>query len=349
MKNFPELKIGDRKVGQNYEPLVIAEIGINHNGSLEEAFKLVDAAKSAGVEIIKHQTHIVNDEMSIEAKNVIPGHTKESIYEIMENCSLSEEEEIKLQEYVHSKDMIFFSSPFSRAAALRLNRMNVPAYKIGSGECNNYPLIELISSFKKPIILSTGMNDIQSIKKSVDIMEKNNTDYALLHCTNIYPTPENLVRLNAINELKENFPNAVLGLSDHTITNYPCIASVALGASILERHFTDSMKRVGPDIVCSMDPESCRELISASKLVRMASYGTKGPLFEEKATIDFAYASVVSIKNINKGDEFTVENIWVKRPGTGDFLADKFKDILGKKASVNIRKDVQLKKSFIQK
>ena len=160
----------------------------------------------------------------------------------------------------------------------RLKKMNIPAYKIGSGECNNYPLLELISSFGKPIILSTGMNSIKSISKAVNIFEKNKTPYALLHCTNIYPTPNNLVRLNAINELKKAFPNAVLGLSDHTLTNYPCIASVSYGASILERHFTDSMKREGPDIVCSMDPKACKELINASKIVRIARDGKKGPV-----------------------------------------------------------------------
>ena len=135
------IEIHNRKIGRDYPPLVIVEIGINHEGSLETAFEMVDAAWKAGAEVIKHQTHVVADEMSQEAKKVIPGNADVSIYEIMERCSLSEEEELKLKEYVESKGMIFISTPFSRAAADRLERMDVSAYKIGSGECNNYPLI----------------------------------------------------------------------------------------------------------------------------------------------------------------------------------------------------------------
>ena len=139
---------------------MVAEIGINHNGSLKEAFKLVDAAKEAGLEIIKHQTHIVEDEMSTEAKKVFPGNSpNKSIYDIMNECSLNEDDEISLKEYVEEQGMIFFT-PFSRKAVDRLEKMEVEFYKIGSEECNNYPLIEYISETKKPIILSTGMNDI---------------------------------------------------------------------------------------------------------------------------------------------------------------------------------------------
>ena len=205
------IEICGRKIGYNYPPLVIVEIGINHEGSLKTAFEMVDAAYKAGAEIIKHQTHIVEDEMSKEAKKVVPGNTDVSIYDVMERCSLNEEDELKLKEYVESKGMIFISTPFSRAAVDRLERMDVKAYKIGSGECNNYPLIEYISSLGKPIILSTGMNDIESIRKSVNIMEKYNVKYCLLHCTNLYPTPANLVRLGGMLELEKEFPNAVIG------------------------------------------------------------------------------------------------------------------------------------------
>ncbi len=186
MKNF---MIAGREVSNETPPLVIAELGINHGGHLETAFEMVDAASASGVEVLKHQTHVVEDEMSSVAKKVIPGNSDISIYEIMKNCSLSEEEEFQLKEYVESKGMIFISTPFSRAAADRLRGMNIPAYKIGSGECNNYPLIKHIVSFGKPIILSTGMNAIESISKAVHIIEDAGISYALLHTTNIYPTP----------------------------------------------------------------------------------------------------------------------------------------------------------------
>ncbi|MBL1140598.1 MAG: polyhydroxyalkanoate biosynthesis repressor PhaR [Proteobacteria bacterium] len=337
-----KFNIAERIVGIGEPPLVIAEIGINHNGDLSTAFEMVDAAKRAGAEVIKHQTHIVEDEMSDAAKNIIPGNADMSIYEIMSNCALSESEEIKLQKYVESKGMIFISTPFSRAAADRLHKMDVPTYKIGSGECNNYPLIKHIANFGKPVILSTGMNTIESISVAVSILEEARVPYALLHTTNIYPTPHHLVRLGAMVELQKAFPNAAIGLSDHTTDNFACLGAVALGAMILERHFTDRMDRVGPDIVCSMDEKACYELIHGSRIIYQECGGEKMPLKEEQATIDFAFATVVTIAPIKKGKTFSMENIWVKRPGTGTILAEHFDSILGKHASCDIDNDTHI-------
>lgn len=343
----PYIEIKGRKIGYEYDPIVIAEIGINHEGSLVTAKQMVDAAHEAGAEIIKHQTHIVEDEMSGAAKNTIPGNADVSIYEIMERCALNEADEYELMKYVESKNMIFISTPFSRAAADRLKKFDIPAYKIGSGECNNYPLLEHICSFGKPIILSTGMNTIESIAKAVEIFRKHKTPYALLHCTNVYPTPPNIVRLGAMTELENYFPDAVVGLSDHTTDNYACLGAVALGASILERHFTDSMDRPGPDIICSMDGKAMKELINGSKILKQERGGSKGPVKEEQPTIDFAFATVVAIKDIQEGEAFTKDNIWVKRPGTGEILAEKYESILNKKATQFIASDTQIKWSFI--
>jgi len=338
----PEIVIAGRKIGPAHPPLVVAEIGINHEGSLKVAKEMVDAAARAGVEIVKHQTHIVEDEMSGAAKAVVPGNATVSIYEIMQRCALSESDETELQNYVESQGMIFISTPFSRAAADRLRGMNVPAYKIGSGECNNYPLLKHIASFGKPIILSTGMNTIESVRKAVGIFEAARVPYALMHTTNLYPTPPHLVRLGAMVELKNAFPNAVVGLSDHTTDNVACLGAVALGASILERHFTDHMFRKGPDIVCSMDEKACRELIESSKKLHSELGGTKGPSKEEQVTIDFAFATVVTIAPIKAGEPFTMKNLWVKRPGTGAIPAEQFESILGKKATRDIDSDVHL-------
>lgn len=206
------ITIHKRRVGIEYSPLVIAEIGINHEGSLVTAKKMVDAAFSAGAEVIKHQTHVVDDEMSQRAKNVIPGNSKDSIYEIMNRCALSENEETELKEYVESKGLIFISTPFSRAAADRLNRMGVSAYKIGSGEMNNHPLLKHIASFGKPMIVSTGMNDIESVKRTVEILRAYDVEFALLHTTNIYPTSSEQVRLGAMVEMMQTFPDVVIGL-----------------------------------------------------------------------------------------------------------------------------------------
>ena len=335
--------ISGRKIGYDFSPLVIAELGINHNGCLKTAFEMVDSAFHAGVEIIKHQTHIVEDEMSKEAKKVIPGNADISIYDIMEQCSLSESDEIKLKDYIESKGMIFISTPFSRAAADRLENMGVCAYKIGSGECNNYPLIEHIARFGKPMIVSTGMNNISDIKKMVEILEKYNIQYALLHTTNLYPTPSHLVRLGAMVELQNSFPNAVIGLSDHTTSNLASLGAVSLGASIIERHFTDTMDRIGPDIICSMDEKNTKELIAQSEELAKMRGGKKEALLEEKVTIDFAFATVVTIKSIKKGEVFTTKNIWVKRPGTGEIKAEFYNNLLGKISNNEIIEDEHLK------
>jgi len=344
----PYIEIAGRKIGPDYPPLVIAEIGINHEGSLQVAKQMVDAAKRAGVEVVKHQTHIVEDEMSGAAKKVIPGNANVSIYEIMERCALNEQEEIELKEYVEAQGMIFISTPFSRAAANRLQKMEIPAYKIGSGECNNYPLLEHIASFGKPVILSTGMNTIESIQKAVAIFDKHNVAVALLHTTNLYPTPIHLVRFGAMMQMHQAFPNKVFGLSDHTLNNNACLGAVALGASIIERHFTDHMQRTGPDIVCSMDEQACRELILNSAEMAQMRGGDKKPAAEEQVTIDFAFATVCTIAPIKKGEALTKANIWVKRPGTGKILADQFENILGKLATRDIQNDEQLDFSDFQ-
>lgn len=338
----PYLEIAGRKIGADYPPLVIAEIGINHEGSLPIAKEMVDAAHRAGVEMVKHQTHIVEDEMSGAAKKVIPGNADVSIYEIMERCALDEADELELKKYVESKGMIFISTPFSRAAAERLQHFDVPAYKIGSGECNNYPLLEHIASFGKPVILSTGMNTIESIAKAMAIFDQHQVPVALLHTTNLYPTPIPLVRLGAMVHMHQAFPGQVFGLSDHTLNNNACLGAVALGASILERHFTDHMQRSGPDIVCSMDEKACADLIQSSNEIWQMRGGIKAPAPEEQVTIDFAFATVCSIQPIKKGEKLTKENIWVKRPGTGKILAEHFNDILGKTALRDIANDEQL-------
>ncbi|MBA7588057.1 N,N'-diacetyllegionaminic acid synthase [subsurface metagenome] len=274
------IKIGDRIIDKNHKPFVIAEIGINHEGNFKKAIKMVDDAHKSGAECVKFQCHIIEDEMI--KNDVIPGNAKESIWDIIKRCSLNLQEEIKIKKYVERLGMIYLSTPFSRAAADRLEKMGVSAYKIGSGECNNYPLIEYIASFGKPIILSTGMNDIKSISLSAEILERNKTSYALLHCTSLYPTPYEKVRLNALLELKINFPNAIVGLSDHSIGNYTSFAAVALGASIIEKHFTSNKKWSGPDVPISLNPIELKDLIKGTEAIHKALKGKKEILKEEK-------------------------------------------------------------------
>ena len=335
------MKIADRSIGQAFPPLVIAEIGINHEGDIGKALQMVDDAYAAGCECVKFQSHVIEDEMI--PNEVIPGNANESIWDIMERCALSESEERQLKQYVESKNMLFLSTPFSRAAADRLHAMDVDAYKVGSGECNNYPLIEHIAGFGKPIILSTGMNDIASVRPAVEIFRSHSVPYALLHCTSMYPTPYEKVRLGAISQLQTEFPDAIIGLSDHTLTNFTSMAAVALGASILERHFTSDKSWPGPDINISMNPAELAELVTGSRAIHLALGGTKEILTEEQPTIDFAYACVVAICDIPAGSTLSKDNIWVKRPGTGEILAAEFPRLLGKCSTRMIPKNTQLR------
>lgn len=342
------ITIGNIRIGEGCRPLVIPEIGINHEGSLAVAKEMVLSAHRAGARLIKHQTHIVEDEMSRVAKKVIPGNSTDSIYDIMSRCALSEEDELALKEYTESLGMVFLSTPFSRAAADRLERMNVQAFKIGSGELNNYPLLEHIASFGKPMIVSTGMNDLSSIDKAIAILDRHHIDYALMHTTNLYPTASSQVRLGAMQEMMAHYPDVPVGLSDHTVTNTACISAMALGAKLVERHYTDRMDRTGPDIVCSMDEQRLKELLQAASDVPQMLGGTKGAIPEEQVTIDFAFATVVTIRPVKKGEVFTRENLWVKRPGTGEIPAERYEGILGRRATCDLENDTQLKESMIE-
>ena len=345
MKN---IRIGNLGIGYGESPLVIPEIGINHNGSLDVAKEMVFAAYKAGAQIIKHQTHVVDDEMCHEAQHVSPGNADISIYEIMKKASLNREEELELKNYTESLGMIFMSTPFSRAAAERLEDFGVKVYKIGSGEMNNYPLLDYVASFGKPMIVSTGMNNMTSVDRAVNILECRRVDYALMHTTNLYPTLPKQVRLGAMQQLMRKYPDIPIGLSDHTTDNNACIAAIALGAKLIERHFTDTMDRVGPDISCSMDSENLKLLIEAAKTVPLMLGGEKEEIAEEKVTSDFAFASVVTIKPVKAGEMFTKDNLWVKRPGIGELLADQYEFVLGKCASVDIDNDTILKKEMIR-
>jgi sialic acid synthase SpsE len=338
---MPSLEINGRMIGSGHLPLVIAEIGINHEGDFGKAIRMVNDAAEAGCECVKFQCHVIEDEMI--PNSVVPGNAKESIWDIMSRCALSEAEDIQLKQHVEAKGMVYLSTPFSRAAAVRLEKMDVPAYKIGSGECNNYPLIKHIASYGKPVIMSTGMNDLSSVKPAVDILRQARVPFALMHCTSIYPTPYDKVRLGALRDLATAFPDAVLGLSDHSLGNYTCFAAVPLGAAILEKHFTSDSSWPGPDVPISITPPELRQLIEGTKAIALALGGNKTILPDEQPTIDFAYACVVSTCEIPQGGSLTEKNIWVKRPGTGEIKATDYERVLGRKAARDIPPNTQIK------
>jgi len=338
-------EIAGRKVGPEYLPLVLVEVGINHEGEIAKALQLVDAAVAAGAEVVKFQCHITEKEMV--PTDMTPGEiSTEKLWDIIKRCELTASEEREVQAYCAEKGVIYLSTPFSREAADRLNEMGVPAFKIGSGECNNLPLLDHIAGFGKPMILSTGMNDLTSVKRSVEVI-KGRVPYALLHCTSMYPTPYEKVRLGAVSELLGHF-DAPIGLSDHSMNIWTCLGAVALGASILEKHFTISRSWPGPDTGISIEPHELKDMIDGSRAIWQARGGAKTILAEEQPVIDFAYATVVSITPIKAGDTYTRDNIWVKRPGTGPIRADRFEDIIGKVATRDIPAEVHIQFRDIQ-
>ncbi len=324
---------------------MIPEIGINHGGSIDRAIRMIEDVARVGGECVKFQAHGVDDEMI--PNNVIPANSTRSIWDIIEECTLTPDEELKCKLHAESLGLIYLSTPFSREAADRLASFGVEAFKIGSGECNNLPLLRHIAKFHKPMIVSTGMNDASSIARTVETLEDVGAEFALLHCTSMYPTPFESVRLGCISELRETYPDTVIGISDHSLSNLPAMAAVALGASIIERHFTSDKTWKGEDIDISIDPTGLQELLEGSKIVHAASGGSKAVLSGEQPTIDFAYASVVSIASIAIGETLTDENIWVKRPGTGEILAFEFNQVVGKRATRSIDRGEQLKWSDV--
>jgi len=337
------MKIAGREISPNHPPFVIAEIGINHGGDLAVAKEMVRLASQAGCECIKHQTHIVEDEMTDEAKEIFPPNADVSIWDVMKRCALSLDDEAELKRYTESLGMIYISTPFSRAAADFLETLDVPAYKIGSGEADNLPLIRHIARLGKPVIMSTGMQTIETIRASVQILDDAGVEYALLECTNLYPSPAEIVSLRGVTDLKEAFPNATVGFSDHSIGPEMALASVALGATILERHYTDTRYRQGPDIINSMDPAELKFLIDRSKEIWIAANNPKQRTDAEEPVYRFARASVVADKDLAQGHVITEADIWARRPGSGEIAGFDFDKVVGKTLTRTVTRNTQLK------
>ncbi len=342
------MKIANREISELHPPLVIAEIGINHGGDLDVAKSMVRMARDAGCEMVKHQTHFVEDEMTEEAKSIFPPNADVSIWEVMQRCALSPDDEIALKAYTEDMGMIYISTPFSRAAADFLDGIDVPAYKIGSGEADNLPLIRHIAGFGKPVIMSTGMQTIETIRASVDILDRAGIEYALLECTNLYPSPPEIVSLKGVTELRKAFPKAVVGFSDHSIGPEMALASVALGASILERHFTDSRYRKGPDISCSMDPAELKFIIDRSKEIHTALHNEKQRTGPEEDVYRFARASIVADRDLKAGTILKPDAIWARRPGSGEIPGYEFDNLVGRRLRVAKTRNQQLKWSDLE-
>ena len=324
---------------------IIAEAGVNHNGSIKIAKKLIDVASKAGVDAVKFQTFKAEDlviknaaKTSYQRKNT---NIKESQFEMLKKYQLSYEDHKKLYLYCKFKKIIFISSPFDNKSIDLLDDLGLDLFKIPSGEINNLPYLRHLGKLKKKIILSTGMSNIFEVKNSLETLIRSGTkkkNIILLHSNTEYPTPFKDVNLKAMTKMGKDL-NIKFGYSDHTLGIEVAIAAVAMGANCIEKHFTLDRNMVGPDHKASLEPQQLKKMVSAIRNIELAlGNSVKKPSISELKNIKLVRKSIVSKKKIKKGEVFNVDNIDIKRPGTG-ISPMKWDKIIGTSAKKNYDKD----------
>lgn len=327
--------------------LIIAEAGVNHNGSIELAKKLVEKAKEAGVDYIKFQTFKASKlvtkaakQAEYQQKNI--GKEGDSQYQMLKKLELSPEEHEVLINYCHELGIKFFSTAFDFDSIDYLHSLNLGLWKIPSGEVTNYPFLKRIAAFNEPTILSTGMCDMEDVRAAVNALYKNGLskeNLILLHCNTEYPTPFEDVNLKAMDALRKEF-GVEVGYSDHTKGIEVPIAAVALGATVIEKHFTLDRKMEGPDHKASLEPDELKAMVSAIRNIEKAvdGDGTKHVSESEKKNIAIARKSIVAACDIKAGDTFTEDNLTVKRPGNG-VSPMRWEEVIGMKAKRDFAED----------
>ncbi len=340
MKKF---YIDNKVITQNSKPYIIAEACINHEGKIKLAKKMVDLAAQAKASAIKFQMHVLDDEMlkkTPKSKNF-----DLNLYETLKKTNLTIEEHIMLKKYCAKKNIDYLCTPFSfKSADILEKKINLKFFKTGSGELTNHPFQIHVAKKKRPTIISTGMSTMSEVSETINIVKKINSNIAIMQCTSVYPCPYEISNIGVITEYIKKF-NLITGLSDHTSSIYTSIGAVALGARIIEKHFTLDKKMKGPDHASSIEPEELKELVEGCNAVFEARSSKKKIHYREKEIISWARESVVSIKKIKKGEKFSFQNISVKRPAPSrkEIAAKDFKKILGKLSKKEIKANVKLK------
>ena len=324
-----DIVIQGKKVNYGRKPFIIAEAGVNHNGSLDLALKLVDAAAFAGADAVKFQT--------FRAEQVV---TTGSQLAMLRKLELKEKYYPALIQRAKERGIVFLSTPHGGFESVDfLQKMKVPAFKFGSGDLTNLPFLEYAAKFKKPMLISTGMSNLEEIKEAVQAIKKTgNNQILVFQCTTDYPlAPEN-VNLRAMQTLMKEL-GALVGYSDHTIGPQAVVMATALGACMLEKHFTLDRTLPGPDQVVSMEPLDFKEMVRQMEKAMVILGSPKKRLLDcEKQYVKVARKSLVSARAIRKGEKFTVKNLTVKRPGTG-ILPKRWKEVLGKRSKAKLKKD----------
>ena len=327
----------------NNKVLIIAEAGVNHNGSIELAKKLIEEAKIAGADIIKFQTINLDNLVTKNAKKadyqISNTNNNESQFEMLKKIILNYDSFIELKDYCDEIGITFLSTPFDLDSIDFLNKFNMPFWKIPSGEITNYPYLVKIAETGKDIVMSTGMSEINDIEETIKVLRENGCGkISLLHCNTEYPTPYEDVNLKAMLILKEKF-NVEIGYSDHTRGIEVPIAAVAMGATIIEKHFTLDRNMEGPDHKASLEPNELKQMVQSIRNIEKAiGDGIKKVSNSERKNIEIARKSIVAKCNIARGEKFTIDNITIKRPGNG-ISPMRWNEVLGKKATKDFLED----------
>jgi len=336
------ISINGRIVGEDHPPYVIAEACINHEGDIRVAREMVFHARAAGCDAIKFQMHVLDDEMLREAPQ--SENFEEPLYDALARTNLSVAEHQELQRLCREIGIDYLCTPFSRASADLLERdLGVEAYKVGSGECTNHPLQRAIAAKGKPMIVSTGMTELSEVDETVAVLRNAGAAFALTHCVSAYPCPYDRVNLGVIPSYRERY-GVPIGLSDHSIGIYTALGGVALGACIIEKHFSLDRTQLGPDHKSSIEPDDLRELVKGCRAVWQARGSTREIFPEEREIVAWARESVVSVAEIPAGTAISASMVSVKRPspGAGAIAAKDLDQVIGRTANVTISPDRQL-------
>ena len=323
--------------------IIIAEAGVNHNGSFELAKKMVDAAKEAGVDYVKFQTFNPKKLVSkfaekAEYQKETTG-SDETQLEMLQKLTLTEDNFLSLRDYCREVGIGFISTPFDLDSIAFLETFDMDFWKVPSGEVTNLPYLEAIARTKRKVVMSTGMCDMNEIQDAIEVLEKNGTtDITLLHCNTQYPTPYEHVNLSAMNSIRDALHKEV-GYSDHTQGIEVPIAAVAMGATVIEKHFTLDKNMEGPDHKASLNPTELKQMVVAIRNIEQAiGNGLKEPSSSEMANKGVARKSIVASRSIKQGEVFSEENLTTKRPGTG-ISPMKWYDVIGKVAPRDFSED----------
>lgn len=348
-----KIKIGNKLISKESPCFIIAEAGVNHNGSVKLAKKLIDKAKEAGVDAVKFQTFKTENIVTIKAKQAkyqmknIGKQESQSQYMMLKRLELSSSDFRNLKRYCDKKKIIFLSTPHSGKKDVDLISKLCPAIKVGSGDLTNLPILEYIAKKQLPIILSTGMATLKEVKEAVKTILPTNKKLILLHCTTNYPTPLNEVNLKAILTMRREF-KLPIGYSDHTEGINVSLVAVAFGACVVEKHFTLDKNLPGPDHKASLEPKELKEMVKVIRETEKAlGSGIKKPTKSEEKIKKVVRKSIVANIDIQKGSKIVTDMLIIKRPGTGEIKAKDYYKLLGKKSKRDIKKNTQLKWSMI--